>query len=940
MRKKVVFLPYDFDTAIGINNEGDLVFSYNLEDTDHTESGADIFNGQQSVLWINLRNAFAKELKAMYQSLRSSGAISFERIEEMFEAHQGKWPEAIFNEDSFFKYLQPLIDNGNASYLPMLQGSKAEQRRWWLYNRFRYIDSKYNAGDALTDYIQIRGYAKSNVVITPYADVYASVKYGSYLVQTRATRNQQYTMTCPVDELNDTEIYIYSASQLASVGDLSGFKVGFADFSMATKLQSLKLGDSSSSYSNGNLKELHLGNNTLLRTIDIRNCPALVSPIDISGCSNIEHVYFEGTNITGLTIPNGGILKTLHLPDSITNLTIRNQTAITDFSIPTGANITTLRLENVSASVDSKALLMNLAAASRLRLIGFSWDVGTYEAAAALFDKFDTMRGLDENGGNVDNAQVSGTLHVTALTGVQLAALRERYADVTVTYDHITTTLTYYNWEGDTVLYTETIQDGGDGTYTGTPSHASDARYTYTFAGWALSSRATSANADALKNVNENRNVYAAYTLVGQTYTVYFYNGSTEITSARKTGVPYGGSVTYSGATPIHPTNPDTMVFTGWSPAPTNITGNTTCCAQYQDTSPALLKYLKRTITEWESDTATVVGQYAFYNMTTLTSVKSSATTIGQYAFSGCSNLDTVDLTGAGQVSIAANAFASCNKMTAFIIRSTAGVATASSNSLPAAPFLALDGAIYVPASLLSTYKSTSPWSTYASRIFPIDDYPITNFDTVSDSWAEIIAASANGTYASKYNIHDTKTLTYGSTSVVMELVAKDTDVKANSEETAHMTWMVKNFKTTHRMNKSRTTAGGWPSIEMLTWLEGSDVFGAFPSELKSAIVSVQKTYYDNDDSSTKTTTNTIWIPSSREVCLTGSYLKETSGVQYSSVFSDSASRIKYDSSGSANTWWLRSAYSGTAFVSVNSSGGGTSSIATSANGVVFGFCI
>ena len=31
MKKKIVFLPYDFDTAIGINNEGALVFSYNLE---------------------------------------------------------------------------------------------------------------------------------------------------------------------------------------------------------------------------------------------------------------------------------------------------------------------------------------------------------------------------------------------------------------------------------------------------------------------------------------------------------------------------------------------------------------------------------------------------------------------------------------------------------------------------------------------------------------------------------------------------------------------------------------------------------------------------------------------------------------------------------------------------------------------------------------------
>ena len=32
MKKKIVFLPYDFDTAIGINNEGALVFGYDLEE--------------------------------------------------------------------------------------------------------------------------------------------------------------------------------------------------------------------------------------------------------------------------------------------------------------------------------------------------------------------------------------------------------------------------------------------------------------------------------------------------------------------------------------------------------------------------------------------------------------------------------------------------------------------------------------------------------------------------------------------------------------------------------------------------------------------------------------------------------------------------------------------------------------------------------------------
>ena len=518
IKKKIVFLPYDFDTAIGINNEGALVFSYNLEDIDQTEGGADIFNGQQSVLWKNMRAAFFDEMKAMYQTLRSTGALSYDKVERMFEEHQEKWPEAVFNEDAWFKYLAPLVEKGNASYLSMLQGSKAEQRKWWLYNRFRYIDSKYNAGDALTDVITVRGYAKADITVTPYADVYASIKYGSYLVQTRAARNHAYKLICPLDNVNDTEIYIYSASQLASVGDLSGLMVGYADFSHAVKLQSLKLGDESASYSNSNLTELYLGNNELLRTIDVRNCPALTQAVDISGCINIESVYFDGTSITGLALPNGGILKILHLPAALTNLTIRNQTLITDFQIPTYENITTLRLENVSQVIDPLAILRQIQAGSRVRIIGFSIEAENADEIRELMGLLDTMRGLDENGGNVEIAQVSGTVHTEFVTGAELASFHERYPDIKVTYDHVTSNLYYYDFEGEELLYTETISDGGDGgTYTGRPAKEATAANTYEFIGWSKKPNSTSVDADALLNVTADRKVYAAYKIIGQT---------------------------------------------------------------------------------------------------------------------------------------------------------------------------------------------------------------------------------------------------------------------------------------------------------------------------------------------------------------------------------------------------------------------------------------
>lgn len=570
------------DTAIGINNEGSLVFSYNLEDIDTLASGADVFNGQQSVLWKNMRAAFFDEIKTMYQNLRSTGALSYAKVEQMFEEHQGKWPEAIFNEDAFFKYLQPLIDDGTGSYLAMLQGSKAEQRKWWLYNRFRYIDSKYNAGDALTDVIQLRGYAKDDITVIPYADIYPAVKFGSYLVSVRGARTVPTTLVCPLDNVNDTEIYIYSASQLASIGDLSGLMVGFADLSMATKLQNLKIGDSSASYSNGNLTELTLGNNTLLQTIDVRNCPNLTQAVDISGCTNIENVYFGGTAITGCTLPNGGVLKVLQLPGTITNLTIRNQPSLTTFEMPTYANISTLRIENAGSAINAYSILQQIAANSRVRIIGLQLTMTTTAQVEDFFDLLDTMRGLDENGNNTDTAQVKGTITgLGSITGAWLSEMNARYPDITIEAEHITSYLRYYTYDGATLLYTEEIVDGADGgEYTGQPTRAATQANTYTFAGWSKFMNQTEADPDALKNVTADRNVYAAYTVQGQVYTVRFYNGSTLLQTVNN--VPYGSTATYTGTTPVSPDgSAEDYPFEGWSPSNTNIQGNTSCYAVF-----------------------------------------------------------------------------------------------------------------------------------------------------------------------------------------------------------------------------------------------------------------------------------------------------------------------------------------------------------------------
>ena len=874
--RKAVAEPYDMDTAIGINNEGSLAFGYSLEDVD-TVSGANVFNGQDSVLWCNIRDAFSSEIASMYQRLRSEGTISYANVMQRFTEHQSKWPEALFNEDATVKYIEPLVDPQGGKeptdvYLPMLQGSKAEQRKWWLYNRFRYMDSKWLAGDATANRIQLRGYAKADITVTPYADIYPTVQYGSYYVSQRGQHGISTTLACPLDSVNDTEIYIYSANELKSVGDLSGLKVGFADFSQANKLVSIQVGSNALGYENPNLATLSVGTNRFLSTVDARNCSALTGTVDLSGAANIEYVYMEGTAVTSVSLPVGGILKTLQLPDTVTNLTIRNQGALTSFSVDGSdyTSITTLRVEN-STAVPVIDILGDMSAASRVRIIGFTTTASTTSDVEDFCDYLDTMRGLDESGNNLETAVASGTITgLDTITGSWLASILARYPNLTITYSHITSNLYYYNYDGTTLLYTETVTDGGNGSWSGSSTRTATAQYSYTFIGWSRQTDQTSADATATQAVTADRTVYAAFSRVVQTYTVTWKNYD-NTTLETDTNVPYGTMPSYDGAIPTKdgqtangwspqvtvvtgdmtytavylpaytvkfyngstilqtstvvqgqdavytgstPQGSESyLIFTGWDKPLTNIQADTDIYAQFNDPRSPVVKYVERGLTNYESNTATTVAPYAFYYDSSLVTATTSATSIGVHAFYNCSSLTTVDLTNTNATSIGATAFNSCPNLDALIIDSTTK-STLSGNSydhINGTKISKYAGAIYVPSNLVLSYLSDQKWCAYP--IASIDSYPATDFSTISDSWDDIIGYATAGTAAQRYSIGDVKSLNLGDYGVVyMQIVGFGVDTLADdTTQNAAITFIGKSLP-----NNLRLTSGTyWNTIRM-----------------------------------------------------------------------------------------------------------------------------
>lgn len=464
---------YDADSSLGIDNKGNLAFDYYLEDIDYTEAGDPVFNGQASVLWVNLRECFYDKIAAEYKRLRTTNRsdgsgrplLSYDVVNDLFEAHQSKWSEAIYNEDGYNKSIEPYVLNGDTLYLPMLQGKKEQQRKWWLYNRFRYLDSKYNTGSSMDTRITMRAHAQGNIKLRSYVNMYGHVYYNAEMSEHRMYRNTEepYEFVWAATGAEDAVIGINDADMLTSLGDLSPLMIELADISKATHLTELKLGDASAGYVNRNLNSITLGNNILLKKMDFRNCVSLTQSVDASGCTGLEEAYFDGTAITGLSLPNGGNLRVLHLPSTVTNLTIRNQSKLEEFVMPSYENVSTLWLENAgAASTKALEILNQMPENSRVRVLGFHYEAEDGYAANNLIRKLNSMRGLDENGNNVDKPQIRGSIHIQTITFGQVSVFNEAmktYPDLRITWDETTAALSIQlvertisgNYENDTV---------------------------------------------------------------------------------------------------------------------------------------------------------------------------------------------------------------------------------------------------------------------------------------------------------------------------------------------------------------------------------------------------------------------------------------------------------------------------------------------------------
>ena len=588
---------YDNDTADGNDNEGGLTLSYGLEDID-TIGTKDVFNASDSVIWKNVRDLMYDELCQMFTRLESAGAWDAKRILDKFTAHQAARPEALVIEDMWKKYIRPYTNSGEDAYLDMMYGTKADQRRQFEMYQEKYISSKYMGTVATSDTITFRAYTpenwggvapNSNITVTTYADMYIVIKSGSGVVKQRAKRGVPYTLVCPIDTLNDTEIYIYGASNVADVGDLAPLYVGYFNIAAAVKLRHLKLGDGTVGYVNTNATSITLGNNVLLETLDIQNCPNIRQGLDLTTCQALTTLEARCDNyvvqddeetpgITGVSFAPGGNIVTAHIP-AVSSLSARMLKKLTDFTIASYLELRSVWIEECP-TLNALEIVKLATGLARARILGIDWIFTDSGEGTTIMDRLAAMKGIDESNHNIDTSVVTGEVYIPIMRESRLSAYSNAWPGLEVSYETLIQQylVTFKNWDG-TVLHTEYVDRGeniADPIETGaikTPTREMSESTVYTFDGWD----------DDLQTVISARMVNATYSESPREYTVRWFSQSGVVVDSQTVG--YGSEAVFAGDIPTRTDEEAQYVyylFKGWDKSTGFIKGDTDVYALWE----------------------------------------------------------------------------------------------------------------------------------------------------------------------------------------------------------------------------------------------------------------------------------------------------------------------------------------------------------------------
>ena len=133
-------------------------------------------------------------------------------------------------------------------------------------------------------------------------------------------------------------------------------------------------------------------------------------------------------------MPVGGHIKTLELPGTITNFTIRDQKLFESVTFEGYTALSTLRVEN-TPNVPVKDIINAAGALNRVRVLGVDWRYEDDAELTSIINKLYRCIGMDAAGNNTDTAVVVGRVYVPKIG--QSTLMKAQKMGLTVEYDEL-----------------------------------------------------------------------------------------------------------------------------------------------------------------------------------------------------------------------------------------------------------------------------------------------------------------------------------------------------------------------------------------------------------------------------------------------------------------------------------------------------------------------
>ena len=591
---------YDHDTALGIDNEGGNTLRAGYLDTDMIGTKA-VFNAYDSVIFSLVRETMVDELRTMFIDLENKGCWDINEINKQFNLTEKMICQTLWVEDTYKKYYAPYLNNGTTAYIGMANGTKRLQRQQFLKFQKQFISAYFISSYATSIKGTLRCYTpsewsgiqpESKMTITPYYDTFVVIKAGSITTKERAYAGQPVEINLGVQQMNDTEVYLYNAEYIQDIGNIACLYPGYCDVAPLIRLKHLNVGSSVEGYTNTNLTEISVNNCKSLETMSIQNCSAYSESLDLTNNIMLKSLNTKGTSCSGVAFANGGKLISAEL-NNLASVTVRNLYYIQNVSMDSYENLTTIVIENTPYFSTDKSIVEVAANLRRLRLIGIAWELNKADLLMRLYG----LAGVNDDGYNTEHAVITGSAHIVSIAQSRIDTLRSYYKSLEVTADTIIPEFTVRFMVDDEVYYSELVELGSSAPLPPNPTKQPTAQLQYDFVGWSGSEYI---------RVVRDIDVNAIFSETTRKYTVRYLNG-TEVLQGSE--VEYGDLCVYEGEEPEKPGS----LYDGWDKPVTEVTADIDYNAKY--IVPELPSYKVDSYTFLASDDETDNAPYTPENI-------------------------------------------------------------------------------------------------------------------------------------------------------------------------------------------------------------------------------------------------------------------------------------------------------------------------------------